>query len=174
MLQHSPGRAASKHLGLRDSSAKYQKSFECLALCYESVRFIETIGLRASSSIWASEKRVSRERASERRRREGPSLARSSFAQIGDLARRLWKRRLVNDLSVSATKIKLLSTQINFYFLMTNQTPALLVQRAWWTRAAVMSLQCLYFRYIWKSRWPPLTVRRAISRRSHRNIGDYE
>ena len=88
--------------------------------------------------------------------------------------RRLWKRRLVNDLSVSATKIKLFSTQINFYFLMTNQTPALLVQRARWTRAAVMSLQCLYFRYIWKSRWPPLTVRRAISRRSHRKIGDYE
>ena len=27
-------------------------------------------------------------------------------------------------------------------------------------------------RYIWKSRWPPLTVRRAISRRSHEKIGD--
>ena len=28
--------------------------------------------------------------------------------------------------------------------------------------------------YIWKSRWPPLTVRRAISRRSHEKIGDCE
>ena len=27
-------------------------------------------------------------------------------------------------------------------------------------------------RYIWKSRWPPLTVGRAISRRSHEKIGD--
>ena len=29
-------------------------------------------------------------------------------------------------------------------------------------------------RYIWKSRWPPLTVRRAIFRRSHEKIGDCE
>ena len=43
--------------------------------------------LRGSSPIWASEKRVSRERASERRSREGQRLA--SFAQIGELSRRL-------------------------------------------------------------------------------------
>ena len=42
-------------------------------------------------------------------------------------------------------KLNLLSTEINFYCLMTNQTPALLVQRAPWTRAAVMLLQSLYF-----------------------------
>ena len=36
---------------------------------------------------------------------------------------------------------------------MTNQTPALLVQRASWTRAAVMLLQSLYF-----SRPPPPTA----------------
>ena len=41
-------------------------------------------------------------------------------------------------------------TQINIYCLMTNQTPALLVQHAPWTRAAVMLLQSLYF-----SRPPP-------------------
>ena len=35
--------------------------------------------------------------------------------------------------------------QINIYCLMTNQTPALLVQRAPWMRAAVMLLQSLYF-----------------------------
>ena len=29
-------------------------------------------------------------------------------------------------------------------------------------------------RYIWKSRWPSLTVRRAISQRSHEKIGDCE
>ena len=40
--------------------------------------------------------------------------------------------------------------QINIYCLMTNQTPALLVQRAPWMRAAVMLLQSLYF-----SRPPP-------------------
>ena len=42
-------------------------------------------------------------------------------------------------------KLNLLSTEINFYCLMTNQTPALLVQRAPWTQAAVMLLQPLYF-----------------------------
>ena len=43
----------------------------------------------------------------------------------------LLKRRLVNDLSVCRQlKLKLLSTQINIHCLMTNQTPALLVQRA--------------------------------------------
>ena len=78
-------------------------------------------------------------------------------------------------------KLNPLSTQINIYCLMTNQTPALLVQRAPWTRAAMMLLQSLYFsrpppptaiipdarppRYIWKSRGP---------RPSHEKIGDCE
>ena len=78
-------------------------------------------------------------------------------------------------------KLNPLSTQINIYCLMTNQTPALLVQRAPWTQATVMLLQSLYFsrpppptaiipdarppRYIWKSRGP---------RPSHEKIGDCE
>ena len=76
---------------------------------------------------------------------------------------------------------------------MTNQTPVLLVKRTPWTRAAVMLLQSLYFsapppppttraiipdarppRCIWNSTWPSLTVRRAISKRSHEEIGDCE
>ena len=95
----------------------------------------------------------------------------------------LWKYRLVNDLSVS------LSTQINIYCLMTNQMPALLVQRAPWTRAAVLLLQSLYFscppptRAIIPDARPlgtfqnqdvAVTVRRAISKRSHEKIGDGE
>ena len=88
-------------------------------------------------------------------------------------------------------KLNPLSTQINFYCLMTNETPALLVQHAPWIRAEVMLLQSLYSscppqspycynsrrpppRYILKSRWPPLTVRRTISWRSHEKIGDCE
>ena len=47
-------------------------------------------------------------------------------------------------------KLNLLSTQINIYCLMTNQTPALLVECASGMRAAVMLLQSLYF-----SRPPP-------------------
>ena len=35
--------------------------------------------------------------------------------------------------------------QINIYCLMTNQTPAWLVQRTLWTQAAVILLQSLYF-----------------------------
>ena len=78
-------------------------------------------------------------------------------------------------------KLDPLSRQLNIYCLMTNQTPALLVQRAPWSRAAVMLLQSLYFsrplpataiipdarppRYIWKSRGP---------RRSHEKTGDCE
>ena len=40
VLQHSPGRAASKACWLTWFIAKYEKSFVCLALYYESVRFI--------------------------------------------------------------------------------------------------------------------------------------
>ena len=63
----------------------------------------------------------------------------------------LWKRTFYRHDDLSATcqcrqlKLNLLSTEINFHCLMTNQTPALLVQRAPWTRAAVMLLQSLYF-----------------------------
>ena len=45
-------------------------------------------------------------------------------------------------------KLNLLSTQINIYCLMTNRTPALLVQHALWTRAVnreLLLLQSLYF-----------------------------
>jgi len=42
-------------------------------------------------------------------------------------------------------KLILLSTQINIYCLIANQMPALLVQRAQWTRVAVMLVQSLYF-----------------------------
>ena len=38
-----------------------------------------------------------------------------------------------------------LSTEINIYCLIANQMPALLVQRAQWTRVAVMLVQSLYF-----------------------------
>ena len=68
----------------------------------------------------------------------------------------LWKRTFKRNDDLSTTcqcrqlKLNPLSTQINIYCLMTNQTPALLVQRAPWTRAAVMLLQSLYF-----SRPPP-------------------
>ena len=89
-------------------------------------------------------------------------------------------------------KLNPLSTQINIYCVMTNQTPALLVHRAPWARAAVMlllspsiflallPLELMYNlrrpppRYIWKSRWSPLTVRHAISRPCHGKIGDCE
>ena len=61
-----------------------------------------------------------------------------------------WKRfietmtcqRLV---SVDNFKLILLSTLINIYYLIANQMPALLVQRAQWTRVAVMLVQSLYF-----------------------------
>ena len=68
----------------------------------------------------------------------------------------LWKRTFYRNDDLSTTcqcrqlKLNPLSTQINIYCLMTNQTPALLVQRAPWTQAAVMLLQSLYF-----SRPPP-------------------
>ena len=68
----------------------------------------------------------------------------------------LWRRTFYrnDDLSKPCQcrqpKLNPLSTQINIYCLMTNQTPALLVQHPPWTRAAVMLLQSLYF-----SRPPP-------------------
>ena len=55
-------------------------------------------------------------------------------------------------------KLNPLSTQINIYCLMTNQTPALLVQLAPWTRAAVLLLQSLYF----SAPRPPAPVRAII------------
>ena len=125
-----------KHVGLRDSSAKYQKSFVCLRtmclMCYESVRLKET-----------------------------------TTSQCRQL------------------KLNPLSTQINIRRLMNNQTPALLVQRAPWTRAAVMLLQSPNFsRFLpnhprsfssldTHSRWP-LVTQSARSRRSYGKIGDCE
>ena len=110
----------------------------------------------------------------------------------------LWKRTFYrnDDLSKPGQcrqlQLNPLSTQINTYCLITNQTPALLVQYAPWTRAAVMLLQSLYF-----SRPPPpratciisdvrplghlkikmaaIAVRHAISQPwSHGKIGDCE
>ena len=84
MLQHSPGRAVSKHVCLRDLSAKYQKSFAVCERCtlwFESKRFIETTPCQ-------------------------------QLVIVGNL------------------KLNRLSTQIKIYCLMTNETPALLVQRA--------------------------------------------
>ena len=66
----------------------------------------------------------------------------------------VWKRTFNGNVDLSTTcqcrqlKLNPLSTQINIYCLMTNQTPAFLVQRAPWTRAAVMLLQSLYFSWV--------------------------
>ena len=74
---------------------------------------------------------------------------------------------------------------------MTNQTPALLVKRAPLVNASCSDAITVHLffshlspyrynprspppQYIWKSRWPPSTVRCAISRRSHENMGDCE
>ena len=93
-----------KHVGFRDLSAKYQKSFVCLRKMY--------------LMVW-----------------------KRAFYRNDDLSTTCQCRQL---------KLNPLSTQINIYCLMTNQTPALLVQRAPWTQAAVMLLQSFYF-----SRPPP-------------------
>ena len=88
-----------KHVGLRDSSAKYQKSFVCLRKMCLTV----------------------------------------------------WKRTFNGNVDLSTTcqcqqlKLNQLSTQINIYCLMTNQTPALQLQHAPWTQSAVMLLQSFYF-----------------------------
>ena len=110
----------------------------------------------------------------------------------------VWKRTFYGNIDLSTTcqcrqlKLNPLSTQINIYCLMTNQTPALLVQRAPWTRAAVMLLQFLYFSrppsphppQSYNPRTPApsvhlknkitATVRSGISKRSHEKIGDCE
>ena len=84
----------------------------------------------------------------------GPKLWRPKIAQkLGEQLS--WKRfvetttcqRLV---SVGNFQLILLSMQINFYCLLTNQTPALLVQHAPWMQVTVMLVQSLYF-----SRPPP-------------------
>ena len=77
-------------------------------------------------------------------------------------------------------KLNPLSTQINIHCLMTNQTPAFLIQRAARTRAAVTLLQSLYFAPPPSELWSPtpapsvhlkikiaVTVRSGISKRSH-------
>ena len=87
-----------KHVGLRDSSAKYQKSF-LHKMCFMVM------------------------------------LRKCTFYRNNNLSTTCHCRQL---------KLNLLSAQINIC-LMTNQTHALLVQRALWMRAAVMLLQSLYF-----------------------------
>ena len=63
----------------------------------------------------------------------------------------VWKRTFYGKVDLSTTcqcrqlKLNTLLTQINISCLMTNQMPALLVQRAPWTRAAVTLLQPLDF-----------------------------
>ena len=63
----------------------------------------------------------------------------------------IWKRTSYRNDDLSTTcqcrqlTLNPLSAQIDIYCLMTNQMPALLIQRAPWTRAAVMLLQSLYF-----------------------------
>ena len=65
----------------------------------------------------------------------------------------VWKRTFYGNVDLSTTcqcrqlRLNPLSTQINICCLMTNQTPALLVQRAPWTPAAVMWCSCsvIYF-----------------------------
>ena len=112
----------------------------------------------------------------------------------------VWKRTFYGNIDLSTTfhdqcrqvKLNPMSTQINIHCLMTNQRPALLVQRAPWTRAAVLLLQSLYFsrpppHQSYNPRHPPpfplgtfenqdvaVTVRRGISKRSHEKIGDCE
>ena len=103
----------------------------------------------------------------------------------------LWKRTFKRNDDLSTTcqcqqlKLNPLSTQIKIYCLMTNQTPELLVQRAPWTRAAVMLLQSLIFLassqttprslscFEIQARWP-LVTQSARSRRSYGKIGDCE
>ena len=106
----------------------------------------------------------------------------------------VWKRTFSGNVDLSTTCqcrqhiLNPLSTQINIYCPMTYQTPALLVQHAPWTRAAVMLLQSLYFsrtsppppELLSPTPAPsvhlkikvPVTVRRGISKRSHEKIGD--
>ena len=103
----------------------------------------------------------------------------------------VWKRTFYGNVDLSTTcqcrqfRLNPLSTQINIYCLMTNQKPALLVQRAPWTRAAMMLLQSLYFsRFLpnrprplssfdTHARWQPVT-QSARSRRSYGKIEDCE
>ena len=95
-----------KHVGLRDSSSEYQKSFVCWRkMCLMVV-------------IW-----------------------KYVFYRNDDLSTTCQCQQHCRQL-----KLNPLSTQIIIYCLMTNQMPALLIQRAPWMRAAVMLLQSiLYF-----------------------------
>ena len=120
-------RLLQKHVGLCDSSAKYQKSVVCLHKIYLVV------------VLWNS-----------------------TFYRNDGLSMTCQCQQL---------KLNLLSTQINIHCLMANYMPALLVQRAPWTQAAVMLLKSLYFprppprtaifpdarppQYNTKSRWLP-------------------
>ena len=114
-----------KHVGLCDSSTKYQKSFLC-KMCFMVV------------------------------------LRNRTFYRNNDLSTtcQCWQ-----------LKLNLLSTQINIYCLMTNQTPALLVQCALWRQAAVMLLQSLYFSHPTSLPPPPPSYNpRSPSPRKHFKI----
>ena len=62
-----------------------------------------------------------------------------SFVCLRKMCLMVWKRTFYGNVDLSTTcqcrqlRLNPLSTQINIYCLMTNQTPALLVQRAPWT-----------------------------------------
>ena len=114
-----------------------------------------------------------------------------SFVCLRKMCLMVWKRTFYGNVDLSTTcqcrqfRLNPLSTQINIYCLMTNQKPALLVQRAPWTRAAMMLLQSLYFsRFLpnrprplssfdTHARWQPVT-QSARSRRSDGKIEDCE
>ena len=118
-----------------------------------------------------------------------------SFLCLRKMCLMVWKRTFYGNVDLSTTcqcrqlKLNPLSMQINIYCLMTNQTPALLVQRSPWRWAAVMLLQSLYFscpppppRAIIPNPVPSVhlkikiavSVRRGISKRSHEKIGHCE
>ena len=106
------------------------------------------------------------------------------FAQ--DVAYVLWKRTFKRNDDLSRTcqcrrlKLNPLSTQINIYRLMTNQTPALLVQRAPWcyysppiSLASSQTTPCPLSSFDTHARWP-LVTQSARSRRFYEKIGDSE
>ena len=86
--------------------------------------------------------------------------------------------RLVNDLSVSATSTKPV-VNANQHLLSNDQSNACVAGTTRSVNASYSDVSTVPLRHpphqdIWKSRWPPLTARCAIFRRSHENIGDCE
>ena len=162
--QISPGRlATSKACWLTwlifKTLSKFQKSFVCLTCALrirKSIRFWKQY-LRANgfmSSLLYEMSRWVCPTSSQSEINSFPSFIWTKWwrpkitQKLGEQLS--WKRfietmtcqRLV---SVDNFKLILLSTQINIYCLIANQMPALLLQRAQWTWAAVMLVQSLYF-----------------------------